>query len=228
VNVGANKDSSNRVADYVSCVSGLCGLVDFLTINVSSPNTPGLRDLQGEAFLDDLLARCIEARDKADAGGYGRTAIVLKIAPDIHLDALDAITATALRRGVDALTVSNTTVARPDTLQEQALAKETGGLSGKPLFAMSTKLLAQAFLRLERRMPLIGVGGIHSSETAWIKIRAGASLLQLYSALIYKGPGLVDQIKQELAQRVASAGLSSVADATGQDAEAIGRGEFQV
>ena len=228
VNIGANKDASDRIADYAACVAALCGLVDFLTINVSSPNTPGLRDLQGEAFLDDLLARCIEARDRADSGGGARTAIVLKIAPDITLDALDAILATALRRGVDGLTISNTTIARPESLRDKALAKETGGLSGRPLFAMSTTLLAQARLRLEGRLPLIGVGGIHSGETAWIKIRAGADLLQLYSALVFKGPGLIADIKQDLARRVASTGLRSIADATGADAEAIARGDLQV
>src|SRR3712207_3520274 len=126
VNIGANKDSTDRVADYVLCIEQLCGLADFLTINVSSPNTPGLRDLQGEAFLDDLLARSIEARDKADQD-RSKTIILLKIAPDISLDTLDAIVATALRRGIDGLTVSNTTIARPDSLKEKALASETGG-----------------------------------------------------------------------------------------------------
>jgi dihydroorotate dehydrogenase len=226
VNIGANKDARDRIADYVTCVARLCGLVDFVTINVSSPNTPGLRDLQGEAFLDDLLARCLEARDEADAREGGRTAIVLKIAPDISLDALDAIIATALRRTIDAVTISNTTVARPDTLQEQAFAKETGGLSGKPLFAPSTKLLAEAFLRLERRLPLIGVGGIDSGQAAWTKIRAGASLVQLYSALVYKGPGLVGEIKADLARRLDGAGSPSLGDAVGQDAGAIARGEL--
>ncbi|MDF2687681.1 MAG: hypothetical protein K0Q80_646, partial [Microvirga sp.] len=150
VNIGANKDSADRIADYVLCIQRLCGLADFLTINVSSPNTPGLRDLQGEAFLDDLLARSIEARNKSEQGRH-KTIILLKIAPDISLDTLDAIVATALRRGIDGLTVSNTTVARPESLKEKALASETGGLSGKPLFVPSTKLLAEAFLRVERR-----------------------------------------------------------------------------
>ena len=170
---------------------------------MSSPNTPGLRDLQGEAFLDDLLARCIEARDKADQGRR-KTIILLKIAPDISLDALDAIVATALKRGIDGLTVSNTTVARPDSLQEKALAAETGGLSGKPLFVPSTRLLAETFLRVERRIPLIGVGGVDSAEAAWAKIRAGASLVQLYSAMVYKGPGLIGDIKRGLVQSARS------------------------
>jgi dihydroorotate dehydrogenase len=148
VNIGANKRSADRIADYAVCVRSLCGFADFLTINVSSPNTPGLRDLQGEAFLDDLLARCVQEREEGRGGGIG-PAILLKIAPDIALEALDFIVATALARGIDGLVVSNTTVDRPGTLRETALARETGGLSGRPLFARATMLLAQAFLRLK-------------------------------------------------------------------------------
>jgi dihydroorotate dehydrogenase len=225
VNIGANKDSTDRASDYVACISALCGMVDFITVNVSSPNTPGLRDLQGEAFLDELLARCVEARDTA-CSGMRVTAIVLKIAPDIDLGTLDSVVHTSLRRRIDALTVSNTTVARPATLQELSLAKEAGGLSGKPLFAASTILLAQAFLRLENRLPLIGVGGIHSGETAWAKIRAGASLLQLYSALVFHGPGLIGDIKGDLVDRLERACLPSLAEAVGRDAVSIARGEL--
>ncbi|MBM6583522.1 quinone-dependent dihydroorotate dehydrogenase [Microvirga sp. BT689] len=224
INIGANKDSADRIADYVHCIQHLCGLADFLTINVSSPNTPGLRDLQGEAFLDDLLARSIEARDKADQN-RAKTTILLKIAPDISLDTLDAIIATALKRGIDGLTVSNTTIARSDSLKEKALASETGGLSGKPLFVPSTKLLAEAFLRVERRLPLIGVGGVDSAESAWAKIRAGASLVQLYSAMVYKGPGLIGDIKSGLLQTL-EAEKTSLTLALGRDASAIARGEF--
>jgi dihydroorotate dehydrogenase len=224
VNIGANKDSGDRIGDYVQCVEGLCGLADFLTINVSSPNTPGLRDLQGEAFLDDLLARCMEARDKADEGRT-KTIILLKIAPDISLDTLDAIVATALKRGIDGLTVSNTTVARPDSLNEKALAAETGGLSGKPLFVPSTKLLAETYRRVERKLPLVGVGGVDSPEAAWAKIRAGASLVQFYSAMVYKGPGLIGDIKRGLLQTLA-AEKTTLADAVGRDASAIAQGRF--
>jgi dihydroorotate dehydrogenase len=222
VNIGANKDSTDRIADYVTCIEGLCGLASFLTVNVSSPNTPGLRDLQGEAFLDDLLARSVEARDKTGTG----TAILLKIAPDITLDALDAMVATALKRGIDGLIVSNTTIARPESLKERALAAETGGLSGRPLFEPSTRLLAEAFLRADRRLPLVGVGGIDSASAAWAKIRAGASLVQLYSALVYQGPGLIGEIKQGLLREVEAAGLASIGEAVGRDAPAIARGEF--
>ncbi|MEZ0167193.1 quinone-dependent dihydroorotate dehydrogenase [Microvirga sp. TS319] len=224
VNIGANKDSNDRISDYVTCIQALSGLVDFLTINVSSPNTPGLRDLQGEAFLDDLLARSIEARNQVDEGRR-KTTILLKIAPDISLETLDAIVATALRRGVDGLTVSNTTVARPDTLKEKALAAETGGLSGKPLFVPSTRILAETFLRVDRRIPLVGVGGVDSAEAAWAKIRAGASLVQLYSAMVYKGPGLIGDIKRGLVQKLDQE-KTSLTQAVGRDASAIAQGRF--
>ncbi|WP_404289787.1 quinone-dependent dihydroorotate dehydrogenase [Microvirga sp. RSM25] len=224
VNIGANKDSTDRIADYVLCIERLCGLADFLTINVSSPNTPGLRDLQGEAFLDDLLARSMDARDKADQGRR-KTIILLKIAPDISLDTLDAIVATALKRGIDGLTVSNTTIARPDSLREKGIASETGGLSGKPLFVPSTKLLAETFLRVERKIPLIGVGGVDSAEAAWVKIRAGASLVQLYSAMVYKGPGLIGDIKRGLLQTLENEN-TSLAQALGRDASAIAQGRY--
>jgi dihydroorotate dehydrogenase len=224
VNIGANKESSDRIADYVTCIRALCGLVDFLTINVSSPNTPGLRDLQGEVFLDDLLARSMDARHATDEGRK-KTTILLKIAPDISLETLDAIVVTALKRGIDGLIVSNTTVARPDTLKETSLAKEPGGLSGKPLFVPSTKLLAETYLRIERRIPLIGVGGVDSAEAAWAKIRAGASLVQLYSAMVYKGPSLIGNIKRGLSQTLAREKIS-LAQATGRDAQDIAQGRF--
>lgn len=217
INIGANKESGDRLADYAECVTALAGLVDFLTVNVSSPNTPGLRDLQGEAFLDELLARAVEARDVAHAG----TAILLKIAPDIELPTLDALIEVALRRRVDALVVANTTVARPATLREAALARETGGLSGRPLFGPSTRLLAQAYLRVGERMPLIGVGGVDSGEAALAKILAGASLVQLYTALVYEGPGLVGAIKRHLLRRMAEEGASSLAALRGRDAAAL-------
>lgn len=227
VNIGANKDAADRVADYVACTRELAGLVDFLTVNVSSPNTPGLRDLQGEAFLDGLLARVVEARDAAlAAAGTGRPcAILLKIAPDIGLDTLDAIVATALERGVNGLVISNTTIARPDNLRDKTTAREAGGLSGKPLFGPSTRLLAEAFLRLYGRIALIGVGGVDGPEAAWIKIEAGANLVQLYTALIYEGHGLVDRIKQGLIERMDAAGAFELAAVTGRRAAEIAAGK---
>jgi len=217
VNIGANKEAKDRLSDYVACTRALAPLVDFVTVNVSSPNTPGLRDLQGEAFLDDLLARVVEARDAVHPG----TAILLKIAPDITLDTLDSITATALKRGVQAMVVSNTTIARPATLAEATLARETGGLSGRPLFRPATRLLAQAYLRVGTRMPLVGVGGIDSAQAAWTKILAGASLLQLYSALVYQGPALIEAIKAGLVARMAAEGADSLAGFVGRDAGSL-------
>jgi dihydroorotate dehydrogenase len=217
VNIGANKEAADRLADYAACVTGLAGLVDFLTVNVSSPNTPGLRDLQSEAFLDELLARAVAARDAASPG----TAILLKIAPDIDLATLDAIVATARRRRVDALVVANTTIARPASLQDADLARETGGLSGKPLFAPSTRLLAQAYLRVGDDLPLIGVGGVDSGEAALAKIRAGANLVQLYTALLYEGPGLVGAIKRDLLRALDREGAPSLAALCGRDAAAL-------
>ncbi|MGU3537198.1 quinone-dependent dihydroorotate dehydrogenase [Methylobacterium sp. A54F] len=220
VNIGANKETADRLADYAACTRRLAPACAFVTVNVSSPNTPGLRDLQGEAFLDELLARVVDARDAVSP----ETAILLKIAPDIGLDALDAICGTALARGVQALVVSNTTIARPETLAERELARETGGLSGRPLFGPSTRLLAETFLRVGDRLPLVGVGGIDSTEAAWTKIRAGASLLQLYSALVYQGPGLIGAIKAGLLARLRAEGIGRLADAVGRDARELARG----
>jgi dihydroorotate dehydrogenase len=193
VNIGANKDAADRVADYVAGVKAFADVASYFTINVSSPNTPGLRDLQEPEALSELLARVIEARDAAPA----RRPVLLKIAPDLTLDQLDGIARIARARRIDGMIVSNTTVSRPDTLRSP-LAKEGGGLSGKPLFPLSTYMLAQTYLRVEGQFPLIGVGGIDSAETALAKIEAGATLVQLYSALAYEGPGLVSRIKRGL------------------------------
>lgn len=223
INLGANKDSADRAADYAVLARRLAPLADFLTINVSSPNTPGLRDLQAENALDDLVARTLAARDDA-CGGPRRTPVLIKIAPDLSLPELDGMIAVALRRGIDGMVISNTTVARPESLRHAARA-ETGGLSGRPLFGPSTRLLAQACLRIERRMPLVGVGGVDSAETAWAKIGAGASLVQFYTAMVYKGPGLVRQITEGLAARLKAGGMTSIDQAVGLEAEAIARGE---
>lgn len=196
INIGANKEARDRSADYVAGLACFAGIADYFTLNVSSPNTPGLRDLQAAQALDDLLARAIEANDAA-AARHGRTPLLLKIAPDLDLTSLDDIVATARRRGIDGLIVSNTTVRRPAGLQGAA-AGETGGLSGRPLFELSTRILAETFLRVEGQFPLVGVGGIDSPEGALAKLEAGATLLQLYSGLVYEGLGLVDRIKAGL------------------------------
>ena len=226
VNIGANKDAADRTADYVAGVRTFAPYASFFTVNISSPNTPGLRDLQGEAFLDELLARAVEARDKAD-DGRAKTALLLKIAPDIDLGTLDAIVAAATARAVDGLVVSNTTVAR-NSLIETKLASEAGGLSGRPLFTASTRLCAEAYLRLEGRLPIVGVGGIDSAETAWMKIRAGASLIEFYSALVFEGPPLIREIVHGLLWRLEAEQLSSLSSFVGRDAARIARGELLV
>jgi dihydroorotate dehydrogenase len=211
LNLGANKDSSDRLGDYVRLIRRLGPFAEFLTLNVSSPNTPGLRDLQGRAFLDELLARAMEER--ARLGLSSR--LLLKIAPDIDELQLDDIVEVARARGVDGMIVSNTTIARPTTLQDRAHAPESGGLSGRPLFRPSTIMLAKTYIRVEGQFPLIGVGGIASGADAAEKIRAGATLVQLYTALIYQGPGLIDEIKGALLTLAQGGGLAS---ATGCEA----------
>jgi dihydroorotate dehydrogenase len=196
VNLGPNKDSTDRTADFVTLARGLAPHADYLSINISSPNTPGLRDLQEAEALDQLLARMRETTERP---------LLVKIAPDMDLAALDGVIAASLRRGMDGLIVSNTTIARPASLlSPQGMTAQTGGLSGRPLFAASTRLLAQSYLRLEGRMPLIGVGGIASAADAIAKIEAGASLVQLYTALIYQGPLLISKIKHGLLQKLSS------------------------
>ena len=223
VNLGANKESADRSADYAVLTRRLAPLTDFVTVNVSSPNTPGLRDLQAEAALDDLIARALDARDEAAAGGRP-TPLLLKIAPDLTLPELDGMIAVARKRQIDGLIVSNTTIARPESLRSPSRG-EAGGLSGKPLFTGSTRLLAEAFLRVERQFPLIGVGGIDSAETAFAKIRAGADLVQFYSAMVFHGPGLVRTIKAGLAAEARRAGLPKLAALVGRDAAAIAAGK---
>jgi len=203
VNLGANKDAADRISDYAAGVKNFAPVADYLAINVSSPNTPGLRDLQEPQRLAELLARVQEARATAAA----RPPILLKIAPDLTLAQLDAIVRVARDARVDGMIVSNTTVSRPASLRSKS-ATEAGGLSGSPLFALATERLAQVFLRVERQFPLIGVGGIDSPETAFAKIEAGASLLQLYSALVYEGPGLLPRIKAGLVARLRSEGVT--------------------
>jgi len=216
VNLGANKEAADRTADYVALVRRFAPLADYLSLNISSPNTPGLRDLQGRAALDALLGRVMEAR-AASAGPA--VPILVKIAPDIALADLDDIVALARQHLVEGLIVSNTTIARPTTLVEQSLARETGGLSGRPLFERSTSLLAATYLRVEGAMPLIGVGGIGSADDAIAKLEAGASLLQLYSALVYDGPGLIGRIHAGIAAALTAEKLASPLQLTGRKAK---------
>lgn len=215
VNVGANKDAADRVEDYVTGIDRFARLADYLTVNISSPNTPGLRALQSRAALDDLLARVVAARDGAAADGPP-TPLFLKIAPDLTDEDARDIADVALARAVDGLIVSNTTLARPDTLTSPHRG-QAGGLSGRPLFTASTRVLADMYRLTEGRLPIVGVGGVSSGGDAYAKIRAGASLVQLYTALVYEGPGLVGRIKRELASLLKRDGFASVAAAVGVD-----------
>jgi dihydroorotate dehydrogenase len=212
VNIGPNKDSADRVADYGLLVEKLAAHVSYLSVNVSSPNTPGLRDLQQASFLDEVLARCIEARDRAAPG----RPILVKIAPDLSLEGLDDMVRVSRQRGIDGMIVSNTTIDRPASLKDRATAKETGGLSGRPLFDRATKMLAETYRRVEGQFPLVGVGGIASAEDAYAKIAAGATLVQLYSAMVFKGFGLVGEIKEGLTARMMRDRLASVSDLVGR------------
>ena len=220
VNVGANKDSPDRIADYVKLIETFAPVASYFTVNVSSPNTPGLRNLQQAAALDDLLARVIDARERVRVKA-GDSPVLLKIAPDLSLAELDDVVHVARSRRVDGMIVGNTTLARPSTLRDQIRAKEQGGLSGRPLFRLSTRMVAETYVRVEGAFPLIGVGGIDSGGGALTKIRAGASLIQLYSSLIYKGIGLVEDIKNDLASTLLRTGRDSLAEIVGADAATI-------
>jgi dihydroorotate dehydrogenase len=220
VNVGANKDSPDRVADYVSLIETFAPVASYFTVNVSSPNTPGLRNLQQASALDDLLAKVIDARERVRENA-GDSPVLLKIAPDLTLGELDDVVHIARSRRVDGMIVANTTLARPSSLREQNRAKEQGGLSGRPLFRLSTRMVAETYVRVEGAFPLIGVGGVDSGGAALTKIRAGASLIQLYSSLVYKGLGLVENIKADLVSTMLRTGRDSLAEIVGADAAAI-------
>jgi len=214
VNLGANKDSGDPVADYIEGWKQFSDVAAFITVNISSPNTPGLRALQAVDELDDLLSRLAETRKHLRP-----VPLVLKLAPDLSNEELSGISAICLARKVDAIAMSNTTISRPNL--HSHLAHEQGGLSGKPLFPLSTRNLAKLRLLTKGRIPLIGIGGISGVETAWTKILAGASLLQLYSALVYKGPELVPEILRGIAQRTIASGCAHFSEAVGTQAEAI-------
>ena len=220
VNVGANKDSSDRVADYVKLIETFAPVASYFTVNVSSPNTPGLRNLQQSAALDELLAKVIDARERMRKNA-GDSPVLLKIAPDLSLTELDDVVHIARSRKVDGMIVANTTLARPSTLRETNRSKEDGGLSGRPLFRLSTRMVAETYVRAEGAFPLIGVGGIDTGGAALTKIRAGASLIQLYSSLVYKGLGLVEDIKKDLSSTLLRSGRDSLSEIVGADAATI-------
>jgi dihydroorotate dehydrogenase len=213
-NVGKNRDTADDAADYIAGIEAIGALADYLVINISSPNTPGLRALQARARVEELLARVQEFRRSETAGL--RPPLLVKVGPDLDVGEVKDIAQVALATGVDGLIVGNTTVARPATLKSPD-RKAVGGLSGKPLFAPSTECLAAMYRFTQGRIPIIGCGGIASGADAYAKIRAGASLVQLYSALVFHGVGLVGRIKNELAALLRRDGFSSVAEAVGAD-----------
>lgn len=218
VNIGANKDTADRALDYVEGLEAFYETASYLAVNVSSPNTPGLRDLQAPAALDELLGRLMTARERRIAAGARRVPVLVKIAPDIAEPDLRPITERLAAHGVDGIAVSNTTLTRP-SLAGNPIAQEPGGLSGRPLFARSTAMLARVRQLTACRIPLIGVGGIDSPEAALQKIEAGASLLQLYTGLVYEGPGLIGRIKRHLLAAVEQAGAASLSPLVGRRAE---------
>ncbi|MCH8489776.1 MAG: quinone-dependent dihydroorotate dehydrogenase [Oceanicaulis sp.] len=208
VNLGANKESDARAADYAILLKSLSGLADFFTLNISSPNTPGLRNLQGAQALDELMKRVNDTR--------WTEPVFIKVAPDLEPADIDVIADAALRHRVSGLIVSNTTLARPDTLKSRHRG-EAGGLSGAPVRARSTELVRAFYTRVGAELPIIGVGGIDSAQAAYEKIRAGASAVQLYTALIYQGPGLAVRIRDGLAALLKRDGYARLADAVGTE-----------
>jgi dihydroorotate dehydrogenase len=215
-NVGKNRDTQDGARDYVAGVEAVCAFADYLVCNVSSPNTPGLRSLQARAAISDLLGRVQAARQRHVSTAARMPPLLAKVGPDLDDAQLRDIAEVALSSGVDGLIVGNTTIARPPGLSS-VHAGEMGGLSGKPLMAPSTRCLAQMYRLTGGRLPLIGCGGIASGADAYAKIRAGASLVQLYSALVFHGPMLVSAIKRGLAQRLHADGFHCVREAVGAD-----------
>jgi len=220
VNIGANKDSPDRVADYVRLIEAFAPVASYFTVNVSSPNTPGLRTMQQAHILDDLLAKVIDARERMREKA-GDSPVLLKIAPDLSLAELDEVVHVARSRRVDGMIVANTTVARPQSLREETRAREQGGLSGRPLFRLSTRMVAETYVRAEGAFPLIGVGGIDSGTSALSKIRAGASLVQIYSGLVFRGLSLIGEIKRTIVAALERDGAQNLADYVGADAAAV-------
>jgi len=214
-NIGANRDSRDVVADYVEGLRGLYPLVDYVAVNVSSPNTPGLRELQRRERLQELLSALLEARTGL-AGSRRAKPLLLKIAPDLTLEDEADVAEVALVLGIDGLIVSNTTVDRPDVVTGRH-RDQAGGLSGTPLFLRSTEQLGRFFRLTGGRLPLIGVGGLTSGADAYAKIRAGASALQLYTALVYQGPRVITDVLAELDRLLAEDGYARLKDAIGSD-----------
>ncbi|WP_109315768.1 quinone-dependent dihydroorotate dehydrogenase [Pseudovibrio ascidiaceicola] len=217
INVGANKLSEDRVADYVLGIKRFAELADYLTANISSPNTPGLRDLQEKDALGHLLTAIMEARNEQEDRLGRKVPVMLKIAPDVTDEALKEIAEVVLTSKVDGMIVSNTTIARPSTLKDQKQAKEAGGLSGAPLFERSTIALAKTRRAVGPDLPLFGVGGVDTPEKAAAKIFAGANQIQLYSGMVYEGQTLVKKINHHLSRLVAARGVANLQELVGID-----------
>jgi dihydroorotate dehydrogenase len=218
VNIGANKDSTDPVEDYAAGLRVFYDVADYFAVNISSPNTPGLRDLQAPDRLNGLLSRLMADRAAFEANGKPRRPILVKLAPDIHDDDLAPTVAALMANSVDGVILTNTTITR-DGVGQSSYRAEAGGLSGRPLFQRSTRMLAKVSLLTEGKIPLIGVGGIDSGETALAKIHAGASLIQLYTGLIYEGAPLAGRIKRSLLDAMEKAGVNSIAPLIGTAAE---------
>lgn len=218
VNIGANKDSKNRTEDYVDGLGAFTDVADYFTVNISSPNTPGLRGLQDPEHLNALLSWLLAARGALMEAGEHWRPILVKLSPDIADEDLPAVVGCLVENEIEGIVVSNTTIAR-EGLTESKYADEEGGLSGRPLFKMSTRMLARIYRMTEGKVPLIGVGGIDSGETALAKIEAGASLVQLYTGLICEGPSLVTRIKRKLISHMDAHGYTDISECIGQKAE---------
>jgi dihydroorotate dehydrogenase len=213
VNIGANKDSADRIADYAIMARAMAPFSSYLCVNVSSPNTPGLRALQDEGALTALIEAVIAARNEAMLAAP--PPVFLKVAPDLEPADIDAIARIAIDKQLGALVVSNTTISRPALRSHHA--GETGGLSGAPLRSLATQRLRDFRKATGGAVPLVGVGGIATAEHAWERIRAGASLVQLYSAMVYEGPGLGAQIVRGLETLMRRDGFASIAEAVGSE-----------
>jgi dihydroorotate dehydrogenase len=214
VNVGAGRDSEDRIADYVTGIERMAQVASYLTVNISSPNTPGLRDLQAPVALDDLLKRVQAARQALPH----KPPLLVKLAPDLADADLPEVVGIIQAHGVDGIIVSNTTLSREGVGGTLAFARESGGLSGRPLFARSTRMLARVYQLTQGKLPLIGVGGIDSGEAALAKIEAGATLFQLYTGLVFEGPGLIGRIKRALIEAMATDGFAGLTPLIGRRA----------
>ena len=212
INIGKNKDTTDDAIDFVACFEKVASYADYITVNVSSPNTPGLRDLQGRERMASLLRQVTDARDHLAP----QLPVLVKIAPDLTEEQQADIAAVTLESKIQAIIIGNTTLARPSVIPED-IAKEAGGLSGPCLFNPSTQLLLKMYRLTEKKIPLIGCGGVYSGLDAYLKIRAGASLVQIYTALVFEGPLVVQKIKRDLAGLLRRDGFSSVTQAVGVD-----------